>query len=65
MRSLIELRPNEAPIGEMVIAGGQSGLPSHKHYTDQIDSWYKVEYFPIEWVKSESEKKWAFQYNFK
>ena len=65
MRSLIELRPNEAPIGETVIAGGQSGLPSHKHYTDQIEPWYKVEYFPIEWVKSESEKKWAFQYKFK
>lgn len=65
MRTLIELRPNEAPVGETVIAGGQSGIPSHKHYTDQIEPWYKLEYFPIEWVTSSKDKKWAFQYNFK
>jgi len=64
MRTVIELRPNAAPIGDFVLAGGQSGIPSHKHYTDQVEPWYNVEYFPIAWVKSSSEKEWAFQYNF-
>jgi acyl-homoserine lactone acylase PvdQ len=65
MRTLIELRTNQEPIAEMVLAGGQSGIPSHKHYTDQIEPWYNLEYYRIDWVKSNKDRQWDFQYNFK
>jgi penicillin amidase len=65
MRTLIELRRNQEPIAEMVLAGGQSGIPSHKHYTDQIKPWYNLEYYRIDWVRNDTDRKWDVQYNFK
>lgn len=65
MRTLIELKPDAAPVAEMIIAGGQSGIPTHKHYTDQIKPWYNVEYYPINWYSSPDENSWEFEYNFK
>lgn len=57
MRSLIEMTP-EGPKAEMVIAAGQSGLPGHRHYADQVDDWYSVEYFPIDLTRKAEEKEW-------
>lgn len=57
MRTMIEMTP-EGPRAETVLAGGQSGLPGHRHYTDQIDDWYSVEYFPINLVRQPQEKEW-------
>lgn len=63
MRTLIELGPEE-PKAEVVIAGGQSGIPGHEHYTDQIKPWYEIKYFPIKWIKTPGEGQWATEYKF-
>lgn len=57
MRTLIEFTP-QGPRAETVLAGGQSGQPGHPNYTDQIDDWYRVEYFPIAWISQPGEKDW-------
>ncbi len=63
MRTLVELTPG-APIAETVLAGGQSGVPGHKHYTDQISDWYQLRYHKINWVTSPEERNWSVTYNF-
>lgn len=64
MRTLIELGP-EKPNAKLVLAGGQSGVPGHEHYDDQIDTWRKVEYYPIEWVNTNAGMEWSYSYTFK
>lgn len=64
MRTLVELTPGD-PIAETVLAGGQSGVPGHKHYTDQIKDWYQLKYHKVNWVSSSEESPWALTYNFK
>lgn len=63
MRTLIELTPN-GPIAETVIAAGQSGQPGHANYIDQIDDWYKVEYFPVKWINTPESETWDMKIEF-
>ena len=64
MRTIIELGP-EKPNAKLVLAGGQSGVPGHEHYDDQIDTWRKVEYYPIEWVNTNAGMEWSYSYTLK
>jgi penicillin amidase len=34
---------------------GQSGHPYHRHYSDMIDSWRNVQYYPMLWERAEVE----------
>lgn len=63
MRTLVELTQS-APIAETILAGGQSGVPGHKHYTDQIRDWYQVKYYKVNWVNSPEQSPWSVTYNF-
>jgi len=64
MRTLVELTDGQ-PIAETVLAGGQSGIPGHQHYTDQISDWYQIKYHKVNWVDSPEQSPWSVIYNFK
>jgi len=61
---LVELTDGQ-PIAETVLAGGQSGIPGHQHYTDQISDWYQIKYHKVNWVDSPEQSPWSVIYNFK
>lgn len=63
MRTLVELTQGQ-PIAETVLAGGQSGIPGHQHYTDQISDWYQIKYHKVNWVDSPEQSPWAITFNF-
>lgn len=63
MRSLVELTAG-APIAETVLAGGQSGIPGHEHYTDQIQDWYQIKYHKVNWVDGPEQSPWSITYTF-
>ncbi len=64
MRTLIEL-DKDKPKAQVVLAGGQSGIPGHEHYEDQVDTWRKVEYYPVDWIESPAGIEWKLSYKFK
>lgn len=63
MRTLVELTAG-APIAETVLAGGQSGIPGHEHYTDQIQDWYQIKYHKVNWVDGPEQSPWSITYTF-
>ncbi|QNR23442.1 penicillin acylase family protein [Croceimicrobium hydrocarbonivorans] len=63
MRTLVELTSSN-PIAETVLAGGQSGIPGHQHYTDQISDWYNIHYHKINWIESPEQSPWSVTYKF-
>ena len=64
MRTLIEFT-SAGPVADLVLAGGQSGQPGHPHYDDQIDDWYELDYFRINWIKEPGNNTWESFINFK
>lgn len=63
MRTLIELG-DERPNAKVVLAGGQSGVPGHEHYVDQVKKWRSVEYYDIEWITANAAMEWELSYKF-
>jgi penicillin amidase len=55
LRMIVTFDESGRPRAQVVIAGGQSGVPGHPHFADQIGDWAAGRYRPLPFTREEVE----------